>query len=463
MFGGLRSRVRFTLEALAAEDELSLAFIVGQHVEKISALRAHRPYRGALLRLAVFFFHLFSNVRLVRSSKVVADYLFYSDTQNQYSSLKGTYCALPSERTLSLLSPALHKVLRERDKADVTLRFSAGDVAVALIVFLIRFPGLYRRLRHGHEAALNNFLNFFCMPYVYIPAFRRLLEGGRCFCVLQSNDHNVTNRSLRLVAERLGLKNAYMQHASVSTLFPALQYDYAFLDGGASLETYEQCAAEQKSGSTSAAIYLTGQKKRLDVSDETKSYIAVAVNALDESGQVIQFLERLKPLAAPVSIRTHPAQSAEFVSALKRYATDNAWVSMHAAKERSLADFFAGAHFLVAANSSIHLEAVICGLVSFYREFSKVVEHVDYYGYLRRGLVVPFPDGEDLSLSVLIQHKPPVEAVRYYSATYGTAWQGREGTLVAECLQQLRSGAESQDLFLTAERSSIGTVYSPRP
>lgn len=463
MFGGLRSRVRFTLEALATEDELSLAFIVGQHVEKISALRTQRPYRGTLLRLAVFFLHLFSNVRLMRSSRVVADYLFYSDTQNQYSSLKGTYCALPSERTLSLLSPALHKVLRERDKADVTLRFSAGDVAVALIVFLVRFPSLYRRLGHGHEAALNNFLNFFCMPYVYIPAFLRLLEGGKCFCVVQSNDHNVTNRSLRLVAERLGLKNAYMQHASVSTLFPALQYDYAFLDGGASLETYEQCAAEQKAGCTSAAVYLTGQKKLLDVSDETKSYIAVAVNALDESAQVIQFLERLKSLGVPVSIRTHPAQSAEFIDGLKRYTVGNSWVSMHAAKERSLADFFAGAYFLVAANSSIHLEAVISGLISYYREFSSVVEHVDYYGYLRRGLVVPFPDKENLSLSVLMERRSPVEAVRHYSATYGTTWQGREGILVAECLQRLQSGADACDLFLVAARSSIGTVYSPRP
>lgn len=461
MLGGLRSRVRFTLDALAVEDELNLAFIVGQHVEKISALRDRRPYRGALLRLAIFFFHLFSNMRARRAPKVVKDFFFYSDTQNQYSSLRGTYCALPTAQTFSLLSPALHKVIRTRDAADVTLRFSSADVAVALIVFVVRFPGLYRRLRQGHEAALHNFLNFFCMPYVYIPAFLRLLEGGRVFCVIQSNDHNVTNRSLRLVAERLGIKNAYMQHASVSTLFPALQYDYAFLDGVASLEIYEQCAAQQAFRGKKGYIYLTGQKKQFETRSDTKNYIAIAVNALDEAPQLIRFLERLKPLAVSVSIRMHPAQRVEFIGELKRYAAGNDWVSLHAASERSLADFFAGAYFLVAANSSIHLEAIICGLVSYYREFSAVVERADYYGYLRGGLVEHFPDEDELSIISLIKRYPPVEAVRYFSSTYGTIWQGREGELAAECLQRIRSGAGMQDIFRVEESNPIGVVYSP--
>ena len=462
MLGGLRSRVRFTLDALAVEDELNLAFIVGQHVEKISALRDRRPYRGALLRLAIFFFHLFSNMRARRAPKVVKDFFFYSDTQNQYSSLRGTYCALPTAQTFSLLSPALHKVIRTRDAADVTLRFSSADVAVALIVFVVRFPGLYRRLRQGHEAALHNFLNFFCMPYVYIPAFLRLLEGGRVFCVIQSNDHNVTNRSLRLVAERLGIKNAYMQHASVSALFPALQYDYAFLDGVASLEVYEQCAALQAFRGKKSYIYLTGQKKQLDVHGDIKSYIAIAVNALDQASEVVRFLERVKSLATPVSVRMHPAQRSDFVLELKRYAASNDWVCIHAAGERALADFFAGAYFLVAANSSIHLEAAVCGLVSYYHEFSTEVEHVDYYGYLGRGLISYFPNKEALCLAELLQKKPPTEAVRYYSATYGTAWQGREGILVAECLQRLVTGKDVRDVFLEVENSSIGVVHLPR-
>ena len=39
-------------------------------------------------------------------------------------------------------------------------------------------------------------------------------------------------------------------------------------------------------------------------------------------------------------------------------------------------------------------------------------------------------------------HTPNSGAVRYYSNTYLTEWDGREGELVAECLKALALGEE---------------------
>jgi hypothetical protein len=67
----------------------------------------------------------------------------------------------------------------------------------------------------------------------------------------------------------------------------------------------------------------------------------------------------------------------------------------------------------------------------------------DYYGYVKNGLTRPADSVEDvlaLVKSIRDNHVPNAEAVRYYSATYLTEWDGREGELVAECLQRLAAG-----------------------
>ena len=55
-----------------------------------------------------------------------------------------------------------------------------------------------------------------------------------------SNDHSPANRALLLVAKSKGIKTVYMQHASVSNLFPVLDFDYSFLDGVNAYNIYKE-------------------------------------------------------------------------------------------------------------------------------------------------------------------------------------------------------------------------------
>ncbi|MBO6871994.1 MAG: hypothetical protein JJ882_15410, partial [Balneola sp.] len=68
----------------------------------------------------------------------------------------------------------------------------------------------------------------------------------------------------------------------------------------------------------------------------------------------------------------------------------------------------------------------------------------DYYGYVKHGLSRSAASVEELLALVegtMGSHTPNIEAVRYYSSTYLTQWENKEGDLVALCLSRLSAGA----------------------
>ncbi|MGE8439395.1 MAG: hypothetical protein ACN6P2_22930 [Pseudomonas palmensis] len=460
-------RLRFVFRALSVEDERNLAFILGNHVGQVAALRGKRPYGGVFFRVCIFFFFLARNISLNIRPIPQARFFFYSDTHNQRTALRTTIKALPRDSSLAAYSPGLKA--EQAEFREMSVAFSLSDVLIALMTFVIRAPRLYIKLKVTHPAATKNFFNFFCMSYIYIPYFFRVLKAVNCGYVIQSNDHNVVNRSLRLVAEMLGLKNVYMQHASVSALFPPLQFDHAFLDGLASFNVYHGCSRTLDDGVTTlktGSIYLSGQKKEVHEfsGGHERKYLALAVNALDTADRVIDFLKVIEPLNIDVCIRMHPAQSDIFARKIETFSSGKRWLSTHRSKDRSLVDFFRAAYFLVAADSSIHLEAAIFGLCTYYCEFSSV-EIPDYYGYLNSGLVSLFPfdslSNGEVSIFSLADANPNIQAIQFYSSTFGTVWQGREGELVANCLLQIDAGETIDNLFSLCLEFE-GKVYRPR-
>ena len=100
--------------------------------------------------------------------------------------------------------------------------------------------------------------------------------------------------------------------------------------------------------------------------------------------------------------------------------------------------------WLIAGNSSIHLEAAIAGVMPIYYELSPP-DHSDYYGYVKHGLTqkaASVPEVLKIIEETQDNHTPNAGAVRYYSDTYLTEWDGKEGELVAECLKALALGEE---------------------
>ena len=101
-------------------------------------------------------------------------------------------------------------------------------------------------------------------------------------------------------------------------------------------------------------------------------------------------------------MRTHPAQPYEFVKSLQDYTKINPLVTISYPEKEFLDEYFRKCDVLVSGNSSIHLEAAVSGLVTYYYEFSNETSYYDYYGYIKTGLCEIFPENlKLLNVSVI--------------------------------------------------------------
>ena len=182
--------------------------------------------------------------------------------------------------------------------------------------------------------------------------------------------------------------------------------------------------------------------KRLEKSQST--LIGVAFNVLDDAEVGIELINALQDEGQGVRLRWHPGQATSDIKQYRAAFASSQRVSLSDPKKESISDFMGNIGWLIAGNSSIHLEAAIAGVMPIYYELSPP-NHSDYYGYVKHGLTqkaTSVPEVLKIIEETQDNHTPNAEAVRYYSDTYLTEWDGREGELVSECLKALALGDE---------------------
>jgi len=259
--------------------------------------------------------------------------------------------------------------------------------------------------------------------------YLRKLQKYRPQAIVFANDHNTDARAMLLAARRLGIKTIYIQHASVSTLFPPLQFSLSLLEGQDSLDKYRQC------GPVAGRVELIGMPK----ADAFVAYrnqhariqaIGISFNPLDDTGEIEQLLRHLTQdfPATKIMLRPHPRDTRPVGSLLAVSPS----ISLSDSRSVSSFDYLRHLDAQISGTSGIHLEAVLLNVWSIFYSMNarEVVE--DYYGFIRHGLVEAPADYAALRM-LLQQHldqKPQVyERARYYSATAGTAYDGRSGAL----------------------------------
>ena len=432
---------------LEQEPETWLAYLYGQQLDNMPHLTRRKPkFRGLLLRLCAFGVFLLSHLKL-KQPKILtsrADYLVFSGTANQMSSLDGTTTHLTQQgaRVVEIAHAKLLKTEALRSRY-IPFSYNAIDIVKSLVLLVRRGPALYLDLKRKHPTAITNYFNSFCSVYAHLVYFYRVLGSTNPAFVITANDHNPSNRSLLAVAHYLGIKTVYMQHASVSSLFPALRVNYAFLDGQSAFDIYKSCEENQPPTHRKVPapqVILTGQKKQIDRrTNREENVVGVALNALDETESAIEFIKGLSNSGLEIIVRWHPGQPK---GDIKRYFSvfgNSSRIKLSNPENESISDFLNKIRWLIAGNSSIHLEAALSGVLPIYYE-QRPSDSPDYYGYVQHRLaihaktrseIVEIING-DLGTSV-----PDVSAVRYYSSTYYTEWDGREDELVAKMLLEL--------------------------
>ena len=135
------------------------------------------------------------------------------------------------------------------------------------------------------------------------------------------------------------------------------------------------------------------------------------------------------------TLRPHPGDKRDF-SFVKEFDSN---VRFSDGKKEPAFDFLKQQDALIAADSSIHLEATMLNIISFYYRFNTSAFIPDYYGYVKQGLVEKAADTNQL-IKLLRQyqnHRPLVfELARYYNAVLGTEYEGRSHELALKYIQE---------------------------
>ena len=187
--------------------------------------------------------------------------------------------------------------------------------------------------------------------------------------------------------------------------------------------------------------------------------IGLAVNELDNFNYVQEFFSLIKNSEIKCIIRTHPAQDQVFIRKLSEYIEDKDWLIWSDAREQIISDYFENINIMIAGNSSIHLEAAIAGLPTFYYEMGENLVKTDYYGYVKNGISIELKKNFSLKmLRSLIKNtfnsKKREQAIKNYSQTYNTFWQNREGQLTAIVIDKILN-KEPFDEFFNIEQQLI--------
>lgn len=432
---------------LDIESEENFAFIFHKRMEQLDYLKNKDKNIGVLSRVSIFLYNIISRISLQKSNSKKIDYVLYSGTKNQYDSLFGSFSALIKHS--SVLNVLDGRWLKSSNKNEKYIKFTPMIVVVSFFLFVYRSPSLYKRLKgEGLSYSINLYFDRFCSVYYYLPFFLDLLTTAKPKFVLMSNDHSPANRSLLFVAKSLGIKTVYMQHASVSNLFPKLEFDYSFLDGVNAYEIYKAIDLTEKTESlvsfSDKYIFLTGQKKNVIKNNirrvNFEQGCGVGFSHLDSNDFIIKVIESLLGVFAQCYIRLHPSHPIESINFIRNNFINNNSIMFSAGKDELLKDFLEPVSVFFGSGTSLHLEVALSGVRCFYIE-NAGIKNNDYYGYERTGLVIPI-NIDDITLAHFLdfgleQNENEMRAIKKYSATYNTEWFGHEGELVGNILKDI--------------------------
>jgi len=251
-------------------------------------------------------------------------------------------------------------------------------------LFLPRLWQLYRRASAHRKKTVRLYLHEYLGFYPIFLGAVKFLRETQPVAVFFANDHAMSPRAVFYAAKYLGIRTVYIQHASITSRMPPLQFDLALLDGPATLDKYEE------TGPSESQVVFVGLPRMAPPDSEDRASAGTAL------GVATTLLDRLDLVEETVSIlreqfpdrnirfRSHPAEHGErkagWEDLCKRYALEES-----RAREEPIGIFLRSIAVLTAGDCSIHLEAALAGVPGIMLPWSGSL--TDRYGYIKNELV----------------------------------------------------------------------------
>jgi len=240
----------------------------------------------------------------------------------------------------------------------------------------------------------------YLFSYGLVVFFLFVIKKEKNKLIIVSNDHSVWQRAIMFAAKTNGVKIAYVQHANVSEKFPPLDFDFAFLDGCYSKNTYkikERCVAVKV-----GCVRFEGFQSILNNTEKPLSGdILVCFNRTDTDSQIKDVIKNIRTKLSfnqKIGVRLHPSDNrGELLLKIKEEMN----IVFYNETKAELDNVLSRYSYCFAGVSSIFLEAALSNLkcCSVSNVFS------DYYNYEKDGIVTVFPSWEDFELSKVPNRK----------------------------------------------------------
>jgi hypothetical protein len=351
----------------------------------------------------------------------------YTVSQNNYDSLKFISSHLPEAVLVAGQNKEIGKYNQHVKRISLRRK---------ILYYYKYLPLLYlfSKVKPKHTA---RFFDILFDAVGFYEVYSRKIRLYKPRYIVFANDHTPDARGMLLAAKANSIKTVYIQHASVSHIFPPLQYDLNLLEGQDAYEKYKAC------GPVSGKVELIGMPKAdgfLSFRNKNSEIhvIGIGANLMDHTDEIRQVLSEITRTFPEliIRVRPHPRDSRDF-DFVHGISTN---ISLSDGRKESTFEFLKQLDVLIAGNSGIHLEAVLLNVWSIYYNLNQAEHLHDYYGYVAKGL--SDYAGSLQSLTAMLQqhrlHKPDVvHRANYYNATIGTQWEGKSGKLALTYIKNL--------------------------
>ena len=260
-----------------------------------------------------------------------------------------------------------------------------------------------------------------------------VLKRHKPKAIVFSNDHNAFCRALLIAAKDCGVKTIYLQHAAVTDQFPPLKFDLNLLEGKDSFEKY------QKAGPIEGKVELVGMLKfdaYFDLINKSLNIqsVGLALNTNDDFEKLFKHFFAYHTIFPNKQfyVRFHPSID------ISKIESPSFFKISDTSKEDSF-EFLTKIDVLISGDSSIHLEAALMNVTSFYPSINS--DYSDYYGFIENKLTsVKNMD----RLAEWIRNndgcrKDIRENAKLYVETIDTEWDGNSKTKIFELIQNLNN------------------------
>ena len=400
----------------------------------LSSDKTGLPRRGLLIRIIAFFGNGVRNIQFkswVKQAKISKNsILFYSKSRNQKFSL---------EPLLDNLDSAIILGNHVEFSFSLTTFFAylfSFPFFPLVLISLLKSEGIIR------EGFYYNF-NLYWLTYGFYISVRLWLKYIKPKVLVVGNDHIMEHRVMVKAAKDEGVPTIYIQHASVTSDFPPLAFDYALLEGNDALQIYN------KIGKTNSIAFLIGNPKfdkyinNINLSEKIDS-IGICANWLEPIDRIEELCSVLTAEFPTINfyLRPHPQDKRIFLweKIVEKYN-----IKLSQSNEEFIFDFLKKVDLIFAGNTNVHLEAALVNVYPIYYDFA-LNPKFESYSFVKTGLCeyISDPVSAGKRIKELINNRPNIRIrTKHYCNTVNTLFDGHSSQLASELIFQIAEGNEA--------------------